>query len=369
MAIASPTPSTARTTPEPVDWGLAERVARRIAGKEPIATSYLGVSLQRDFEAVTVEAEAAVTQLTGLRPPTPAVAAVLDRGGWVGANVASMRRLLAPFSDKVGARMASSPIAPVGRRVAGAELGFLLGYVAQRVLGQYDLLVPEDSSLSVADDAVYYVGPNVLSLEKRFAFRPRDFRLWIALHELTHRAQFTGVPWLRDYFLGLVGELVGGVEPDPRRMLGAVVHAVGEMRQGRNPIDEGGMVSLFASAEQRETLARVQALMSLLEGHGNAVMNRLGVEMVEGQARMARVLQARRNARGATALLHRLLGLELKMKQYELGEAFVDAVEREAGFRAIDQAWQSPDSLPTLDELSDPLTWLARVDGLPVPTR
>ena len=367
--MATPMPAATRTTPEPVDWGLAERVARRIAGREPLATSYLGVSLQRDFESVTVQAEAAVTELTGLRPPSPAVATVLDRGAWVGANVASMRRLLAPFSDRVGARMASSPVAPVGRRVAGAELGFLLGYVAQRVLGQYDLLVPEDSSISIAEDAVYYVGPNVLSLEKRFAFRPRDFRLWIALHELTHRAQFTGVPWLRAYFLGLVGELVGGVDPDPKRLLGAVARAVDEMRQGRNPIDEGGMVSLFASPEQRETLARVQALMSLLEGHGNAVMNRLGAELVDGQARMARVLQARRNARGATALLHRLLGLELKMKQYELGEAFVNAIEREAGLHAVDPAWRGPDTLPTLDELSDPLTWLARVDGASVATR
>ena len=218
----TPTPPATRTAPEPVDWGLAERVARRIAGREPLATSYLGPSIARDFTEVTVQAEAAVTELTGLRPPTPAVATVLDRGGWVGANVTSMRHLLAPFSERVGERMAASPVAPVGRRIAGAELGFLLGYVAQRVLGQYDLLVFDDPTSGISDDAVYYVGPNVLGLEKRYAFRPRDFRLWIALHELTHRAQFTGVPWLKDYFLGLVGELVGGVEPDPRRMIGAV---------------------------------------------------------------------------------------------------------------------------------------------------
>ena len=366
--MRAPAPATLSTTPEPVDWGLAERVARRIAGREPIATSYLGVSLQRDFEDVTAQAEAAVTALTGLRPPTAAVATVLDRGGWVGANVGSMRRLLAPFSERVGARMAQSPVAPVGRRVAGAELGFLLGYVAQRVLGQYDLLVPEDSSRAISEDAVYYVGPNVLGLEKRFAFRPRDFRLWIALHELTHRAQFTGVPWLRDYFLSLVGDLVGAADPDPKRLLTAVARAVEEMRRGRNPIDEGGVVSLFASAEQRETLSRVQALMSLLEGHGNAVMNRLGADLVDGQERMARVLQARRNARGATAMVQRLLGLELKMKQYEVGEAFVNAIEREAGLHAIDPAWRSPDHLPTLDELTDPMRWLARVDGATLAT-
>jgi coenzyme F420 biosynthesis associated uncharacterized protein len=361
-------PSPTRPVPEPVDWGLAERIARRFAGREPLATSYLWGSLQRDFTAVTVEAEAAVTELTGLRPPTAAVATVLDRGAWVSANVVSMRRLLGPFSERVGSRIARSPIAPVGRRVAGAELGFLLGYVAQRVLGQYDLLVPEDAAASTVDDAVYYVGPNILGLEKRYAFRPLDFRRWIALHELTHRAQFTGVPWLRDYFLSLVTELIGGVEPDPRQLVAAVGKAVDDVRKGKNPIDEGGMVALFASPEQRETLSRVQALMSLLEGHGNAVMNRLGAELVDGQERMARVLQARRTARGATALLHRLLGLEMKLRQYELGESFVNAIEREAGIHAVDPAWRGPEMLPTLEELSAPTTWLARVDGVALAT-
>lgn len=354
--------------PAPVDWGLAERVARRIAGREPLATSYLGGSLVHDFAAVTIEAEAAVAELTGLHPASPARAQVLDRAGWVTANVASMRRLLGPFVDRVGAKMAHSPIAPVGRRVAAAELGFLLGFVAQRVLGQYDLLVPDEAGGSASDAAVYYVGVNVLVLEKRFAFRPRDFRLWIALHEVTHRAQFTGVPWLRHYFLAQVDELLGGVEPDARRFFTALVRAADEVRHGRNPLDDGGVVSLLATDEQRAALARVQALMSLLEGHGNAVMNRLGAQLVDGQARMARVLQARRNARGATAMVHRLLGLELKMRQYEVGEAFVDAVEREAGFGAIDDAWRGPEHLPTLAELSDPSAWLARVGSLAVST-
>jgi coenzyme F420 biosynthesis associated uncharacterized protein len=362
--VTAPVEVRARPVPEPVDWALAERLARRVAGRVPLAGSYLGGSLDSDFHAVTVEAEEAVAQLTGLRSPSPARAAVLDRAGWVDANVASMRRLLAPFTAKVGERMAKSPIAPVGRRIAGAEMGLLLGYVAQRVLGQYDLLVPEEEegvASSASDDAVYYVGPNVLVLEKRFAFRPREFRRWIALHEVTHRAQFTGVPWLRPYFLSLVDQALGGVEPDPRRFLDAVVRAADALRQGRNPLDDGGVVTLFATEEQRAVLARVQALMSVLEGHGNAVMNRLGAELVDGQERMARVLNARRNAGGATALLHKLLGLELKMKQYEVGEAFVTAVEREAGPRGIDPAWRGPEWLPTLDELTDPVSWLTRV--------
>ncbi len=301
-----------------------------------------------------------MAEFTGLVAPDPATAEVVDRGGWVGANVRSMRTMLAPLSERMAEKMARSPLAPLGRRVAATELGVLLGYVAQRVLGQYDLLVPDDSGGSNAD-RVYYVGANVLGLEKRYAFRPREFRLWIALHEVTHRAQFTGVPWLRDYFLDQVHELVGGIDPDPGLLIAAAGRAAEAVVAGRNPVDERGIVGLFATDAQRVAMDRVQALMSLLEGHGNAVMNRLGAEMVDGQARMAAVLSARRTTRGMTALLHRLLGLEMKMRQYEVGEAFVDAVTDRAGFRSLDAAWQGPEYLPTLAELTAPEDWLARV--------
>ncbi len=188
---------------DPIDWALAERVARRFAGHEPLAASYLAGSLRADFDAVTTEAEALVADYTGLRAPGPARAQVVDRSSWVGANVSSMRQLLAPLTARVGERMASSRVAPIGRRVAGTETGVLLGYLAQRVLGQYDLLVLDDDASA---DAVYYVGGNILALEKRFAFRPRDFRLWIAIHEVTHRAQFTGVPWMKSLLPVVGGE-------------------------------------------------------------------------------------------------------------------------------------------------------------------
>ena len=351
------TSTTAARNTEPVDWALARRVARVVAGRDQLADSYLADSLRADFEAVTREAEALVSDHTGLVPTEQARAAVLDRTEWVDANLESMRTLLAPLFEQVGARMAHSRLAPIGRRVAGTETGVLLGYISQRVLGQYDLLGPDDRG-----DAVYYVGVNVLTLEKRFGFRPRDFRLWIALHELTHRAQFTGVPWLRSYFLSLVHELVGAVDLDPRRFVAALLRAADELRRGRNPIDHG-IMGLVASPDQRRVLDRVQALMALLEGHGNAVMNTLGARHVDGQARMARVLDARRRAGGITGVLHRLLGIEMKLRQYQLGEAFVAAVEHEAGADSITIAWRGPEWLPTLDELSHPTAWLERVDG------
>jgi coenzyme F420 biosynthesis associated uncharacterized protein len=343
---------------DPIDWPLAEKVARRVAGKEQLADSYLAGSLRDDFVAITAQAEDLVAEHTGLRPPGAARAVVVDRGAWIAANVSSMQRMLEPLTSRIGARMAASPIAPIGRTVAGTETGVLLGYLAQRVLGQYDLLVPDDAD---GGDAVYYVGGNVLGLEKRFAFRPRDFRLWIAIHEVTHRAQFTAVSWMKPYYLSLVDQSLLTVDPDPRRIVQALARAADEIRSGRNPLDDGGIVSLIATDEQRGALARVQALMSLLEGHGNRVMNQLGREHVAGQARMARVLQARRQSVGFTAFVHKLIGLESKMRQYEVGEAFVAAVEREAGPQAIEAAWKGPEWLPTLDELRTPTAWLERV--------
>lgn len=352
--------------PEPVDWALASRVARRVAGRDPLGCSYLAESLRADFADVTRQAEMLVADHTGLRPPGQATATVLDRSGWVDVNVASMRRLLGPLTDKVGARMARSTIAPFGRSVAGTELGVLLGWFAQRVLGQYDLLVPGDGDTPA--DAVYYVGPNVLGLEKRFAFRPRDFRLWVAIHEVTHRAQFCGVDWMRGYFLDLVGQAMGMVDTDPRAVVAALLRAADELRQGRNPLDEGGVVALLASDEHRGVLTRIQALMSVLEGHGNRVMNELGRVHVAGQDRMVRVLSSRRRSAGLTGLLSRVLGLDAKMRQYEVGERFVEAIEREAGPRALDPAWRGPEWLPTLDELGAPSSWLVRVGrGEPAP--
>jgi coenzyme F420 biosynthesis associated uncharacterized protein len=344
---------------DPVDWATARSVARVVAGRDPLVSSYLGASLDADFGALTVVAEELVAEHTGLHPAGHVNAVVLDRREWVDSNLASMRNLLDPLMQKFGERMAHSPFAPIGRKVAAAELGALLGYVAQRVLGQYDLLVPDDRG-----EAVYYVGANVLGLEKRFAFRPRDFRLWIAIHEVTHRAQFVGVPWMRDYFVSLVHQVFELVDPDPRTLARALSNAVEAMRRGQNPLDEGGLVSLIATPEQRGVLGQVQALMSLLEGHGNIVMTELGRKHVAGEDRMARVLHQRRQAGGLVAQLHKVLGLEQKMRQYEVGEKFVQGVIDIGGPRAIDHAWVAPERLPVLEELDDPGSWLARVQKL-----
>ena len=352
-------PASPVRAPDPVDWATARTVARIVAGRDPLVSSYLGASLDADFGALTVVAEELVADHTGLHAPGHVRAVVLDRREWVDSNLASMRNLLDPLMQRFGEQMAHNPFAPIGRRIAATEMGALLGYVAQRVLGQYDLLVPDDRG-----EAVYYVGANVLGFEKRFAFRPRDFRLWIAIHEVTHRAQFVGVPWMREYFLSLVQQVFELVDPDPRTLARALSNAVEAIRRGQNPLDEGGLVSLIATREQRGVLGQVQALMSLLEGHGNVVMTDLGARHVAGEERMARVLHQRRQTGGIAQQMQKLLGLEQKMRQYEVGEKFVRGVLDIGGPRAIDHAWVAPENLPVLAELDDPGAWLARVQKL-----
>lgn len=348
---------------EPVAWDLAEKVAVRVGGRDPFGDSYHGDSLLGDFEELSRQAEELVTAETGLVPATGAARVrVVDRAGWVHVNVRSMRRLLSPLTEKFADRLGANPVASaVTPRIAALEMGTLLGWMSTRVLGQYDLLLVEDENPE-DQDLVYYVGPNVLALEKRFGFPPREFRLWLALHEVTHRAQFTGVPWLRPHFLSLVDGVMGSVDPDPGRLVDALRRAVDEVRAGRNPLDEGGLVALLATGEQREVLDRIGGLMSLLEGHGDVTMDRAGARLIPSAERFSRVLRARRQRRpGPAKLLQKLVGLEAKLKQYELGEAFIAAVEAEGGPELVNRVWEGPDRLPTLTEIREPQAWMSRV--------
>ncbi|HVT77332.1 MAG TPA: zinc-dependent metalloprotease [Acidimicrobiales bacterium] len=348
---------------EPVAWGLAERVAVRVAGTEPLARSYHYASLRPDFEELTAQAEELVYQEIGLRSLRgPARAVVVERADWVRANIGSMRRLLRPLTDRLASGL-KGPLAVPASTLSGVEVGTMLGWMATRVLGQYDaLLFDEDNE----GDVVYYVGPNVLALEKRFGFPPREFRLWLALHEVTHRVQFTGVPWMQDYFRSLIDSTLNVAEMDPKRFLEALRRSVEAVRAGRNPLDEGGLVALLAGPEQFATLQKTQGLMSLLEGHGDVTMDRAGRDRIPSQARFSATLHERRNAPqpAVVKLVQQLVGLDAKMKQYEAGERFIEAVEAVGGPSLLARVWDGPELLPTLGEIRDPASWIRRVSDL-----
>jgi coenzyme F420 biosynthesis associated uncharacterized protein len=210
---------------------------------------------------------------------------------------------------------------------------------------------------------VYYVGPNILALEKRFAFPPREFRLWLALHEVTHRAQFTGIPWLRGYFLSLVESTLSGVDPDPRRLIDALARAVEQVRAGRNPLDDGGLLTLLAGPDQYGAIQKIGGLMSLLEGHGDVTMDRAGRGIVPSAERFGRVLRQRRRMRGLAKVVASVTGLDAKLRQYEQGERFIRAVESAGGPRLLARAWEGPENLPTLEEIRAPDQWIGRMGG------
>jgi coenzyme F420 biosynthesis associated uncharacterized protein len=343
-----------------IDWDLARTIAAKVNRNEPEIVGDERAKMNADFEEFTALAEELVTAETGLKSlDGNARGRVADRADWVDANLRSFQRLLKPMLEKMEDGM-DGPFKAVGPKVAGAELGMLLGWMSTRVLGQYDLLVIEDENPE-DQDIVYYVGSNVAALEKRFAFPEHDFRLWLALHEVTHRAQFTGVPWMREHFLGLVSTTMDDADPDPQRFIDGLRRALAAKKSGEDPLADGGLTAVFASETQRQTLDQIGGLMSLLEGHGDTTMDRAGEGHVHDAARFGRILRQRRqNASKFVALIQRLAGLEAKMKQYAQGESFIEAVEDHGGRELIDRVWEGPTLLPTLAEIREPDQWISR---------
>ena len=355
-----------------VGWDTAERVAAWVGSRARVPAPYRPDLLQEEFAELTARAEELVADSTGLRSAAgPARARVTDRPGWVHANVASFQRLVGPHLDRLDpaarltpsnqfASLATSSLAGAGRVVAGTQMGLILGWVSTRVLGQYDLLLTEEA---VEDqDIVYFVGPNVVALEQRHGFDTHQFRLWLALHEVTHRCQFTAIQWMRDYFVSLVDDGLGSLDPDPSRFAEALRRISEEIRAGRNPLSDNGALGLLASPGQLEGIHRIQALMSLLEGHGDVTMDRAGAGAIPSATRFSEVLRQRRNqTRGPARLLQQLFGLEAKMRQYEEGERFIATVEESGGPALLERAWRGPDWLPSLAEIRDPPAWISRV--------
>ena len=351
-----------------VDWALAERVAAGALILKPSPASYRSAPLQSQFDELTARAEHLVTESTGLRSAHgEARAKVTDRPGWAAQNVRSIERLVGPalaqLQEKRGPKL-GGPSLVIGRSVAGMQLGLMLAYMATRVLGQYDLLIDDEAEGPDEQDLVSYVGPNIVAVETQFGFAPSQFRLWLALHEVTHRLQFTAVPWLRDHFVGLVTEMLGPLSADPTGFAEVVKRVATEVRAGRNPTRDAGIVGMLATPEQKVALSKITGMMSLLEGHGDVVMNRAGASEVPGADHFARVLAERRTqAKGLTKLMSKLLGLDAKMRQYAEGERFVESVEEAGGETLMARVWEGPEWLPTLEEIRDPALWVARAGG------
>ncbi len=345
--------------PEPVAWDVASRVARQLLSRRAPLDPAARADLERDFAAATARAEQLVEAETGLRSAAgPTRAVVADRAAWVEVNIASFRRLLAPMAARLEQSAAGRrALSPASRAAAGVEVGLLLAWMSGRVLGQYDLAAADGSD----GDVVYFVAENIVALESKHGFDPAPFRLWIALHEVTHRLQFTGVEWLRPYFLSLVDRGVELAPPDISAVLESLRRAAAALLAGNNPLADGGVVGLFATSDQLATLRDAQALMSLLEGHGDVVMNAAAAAEIPDASRFSTTLHERRSqSSGAAKFVQQLLGIDAKMRQYAEGERFVDALIAAGGDDLLRLVWSGPELLPNLEEIRDPERWIAR---------
>jgi coenzyme F420 biosynthesis associated uncharacterized protein len=375
------TRTASRSSVPKFDDATTAAVARRFSGAYPLAGTYHEERFAQVAPGLVTTASELVANETGLELPGSPNVRVVSRDVWVESNVSAFTALLAPLRRAIdeGAEDGEPEDPPpepgphhhhdsdspdgrrsLGSRFIGAELGAVLGFLSRRVLGQYELVVPAGDA--DVGDSVFFVGANVLAMERTHEFRPSQFRFWVALHECAHRAQFTGVPWMREYFLSLVDDLTSSTTREKGRIARIASEVMSARERGEDPIDDTGIIGLMANPDQREILDRVQALMSLLEGHGHVVMDRVGAREIVDVERMSRVLTARRQNQ-KNALVMRLIGMEMKLKQYEQGASFIRGVEAKASWDTLAMAWESPETLPTLAEIEDPAAWLDRMSG------
>ncbi|MFG2225993.1 zinc-dependent metalloprotease [Streptomyces sp. NPDC048644] len=368
---------------EMVDWNLAVATATRFVRPGPEVSRDEARAIVAELRRHARSSEEHVRAFTRMAQPGPAGEAphdtpvlVVDRPGWIKANVAGFRAVLKPLLDKMETRRSNGPggavLGAVGGKVTGVELGMLLSFLSSRVLGQYETFAPASRELPAAAQGgrLLLVAPNIVHVERELEVDPHDFRLWVCLHEETHRTQFTAVPWLRDHIEGEIQSFLAETDIDPGTLLERLREAAQSLAGARPEGEEGedggrSLVDLVQTPVQREILGRLTAVMSLLEGHADFVMDGVGPDVVPSVAEIREKFQKRR-ASGAGRLdlaLRKLLGLDAKLRQYRDGERFVRAVVDDIGMDGFNRVWTSPNTLPTKQEIAAPADWVARVRG------
>ena len=348
-----------------LDWGLAERVADLVAGasvpgSDPRPDEPADRPLSDDLDALSARAREAVVAYTRLEParPMPPLEAV-DRPAWARANLVTMRSTLAPLVERMEERTGTlaGPLRAASSAVLAVEIGGLVGLMGRRVLGQYELAL-----LDVAAPVrLLLVEPNLRDAATELDVDLDQLVTWVVVHEVTHAVQFTGVEWLQEHLGGLLRELLGSLDVsiDPSALLRMPRRE--DLAGLWESLRDGGLVTAVAGPERRAVLDRVQATMALVEGHAEHVMDAAGGPLLRDLPTLRSALDRRRRERPPVMrLLERLLGLDLKMRQYEVGRRFCDAVVLRGGIEALNRAWTAPALLPTLAELEDADAWLAR---------
>jgi coenzyme F420 biosynthesis associated uncharacterized protein len=340
-----------------VDWSLARRVAALAGATE--GSTEVGFDLVAAAERLGPEV-AGYTRLDprGQAPP----AELVDRAGWADANLTTFSHLLTPIADRMSERLGrAGPLAGPLRLGAGAtiatEAGLVTGYMSQRVLGQFELSLIQPE----APTRLLFVAPNLRKAVEELEVDRDAFFDWIVLHEFTHVVQFTGVPWLRDHLGGLLRAYLDTVDVQITPGAAAGPASMPNIPELVERFREGGLMALIQNGEQRDLMDKLQPVMAVIEGYSEHVMDALGATLVPGYEKLREAMDRRRRSRSAPErLLQKLLGLDLKMRQYEHGKRFCDAVAAEVGIDGLNAVWRAPEDMPTLAEIDDPAAWIRR---------
>jgi coenzyme F420 biosynthesis associated uncharacterized protein len=345
-----------------VDWSLARQVARLAAGagEQP--------GPDADMAAISAEMEKHVAIYTRLEPATPVPGPeLLGREEWTRVNLETLSGMLDPVAERLEGRMEfAGPLAGVLKAGASAtlaaEVGLVMGYLSQRVLGQYDVSLLGGE----APPRLLFVAPNLRKAVRELEVEADPFHRWICAHELTHVFQFQGVPWLREHISGMVREYLSTVDV---RIEGGAAGGLPSMPDLALLVErfrEGGLAALVQTREQRELMARIQAAMAVVEGYSEHVMDEIARDTIPDHEKLRSAMDARRRSRSAPQrIVERLLGFDIKLRQYELGKRFCDAVAASAGIEGLNRVWESPESLPAAEELEAPEAWLERLGPAP----
>lgn len=351
-----------------IDWKQVEesalRMVRRASGGE-IANRQ---ELNRSYRRMVHDSTDVITQYTAMHLQAPLTNVyVFDRQDWIRANLESFQRLFGRI-EEIQAQLRQNPslaallLGEANKRVLSVQMGVLMGYLARRVLGQYDLSLLGKEAVTTG--SLYFVEPNIARIERELSLPGRDLRMWIALHETTHAYEFEGNPWLREHFNGLLEGYFEGLNAQVQGMRGtrALRRLADRVMQARDGQREG-WIEVFMSPEQRELFRRLQGIMSLLEGYSNHIMNTVGERILpDFQQIKERIEKRHKRNSAADRLFARLTGLNIKMEQYRLGEIFVNEVVSRKGIEFMNRVWTGPDALPSMEEIRQPERWIRRIE-------
>lgn len=356
----------------PIDWHIARRRAALLAHPGPRAERGEMTALVTELREAAARAPEHVARITGLHEPAERAARfpvyVVDRPRWAEANIGMFSRL-------VGDLLPTAP-APGAARLAGEELGVMLSLLSSRVLGQFDPFTPAEPEpgQGLVDPAghLLLVAPNVLQVERQLELEPPDFRLWVCLHEQTHAVQFAAAPWLRDHLASRMRQLVARISEPERgkqrltRALRALIDTLGPGRAEADapPPTTPALLDALLDDDERRAMAELVAVMSLLEGHADVVMDEVGPTVLPSVDRIRRSFEQRRDGTGfLDIMLRRIMGMDAKIAQYRNGAAFVRGVVAEVGHEGLAAVWDVAAHLPTPEEIAEPAAWVRRVHG------